>query len=99
MGFRVNVSTTVASVAVTFGTHVYVVLRRNNTILDYSVDCELTVDKWVSHETTADIRIPALKLPEPVVPAAAAVSGAAGPGALQSREPLLLTDPTPRPRG
>jgi len=38
--------------------------------------------------------VPALKLPVPVVPAAAVVSGGAGPGA-----PLLPTDPTQRPQG
>ncbi len=43
--------------------------------------------------------VPVLKLPVPVVPAAAVVSGGAGPGALQSRKPLLLTDPTQRLRG
>lgn len=43
--------------------------------------------------------VPALKLPVPVVPAAAVVSGGAGPGALQSREPLLLTDPRRRLHG
>lgn len=40
-----------------------------------------------------------LKLPAPVVPAAAVVSGGAGPGALQSRGPLMPTDPTQRLRG
>lgn len=43
--------------------------------------------------------VPVLKLPSPVVPAAAAVSGGAGPGAPQSREPRRPTDPTQRLRG
>lgn len=40
--------------------------------------------------------VPVLKLPVPAVPAAAVVSGGVGPGARQSRELLLLTDPTHR---
>lgn len=46
-----------------------------------------------------NIGLPVLKLPVPAVPAAAVVSGGVGPGALQSRELLLLTDPTHRLQG
>lgn len=43
--------------------------------------------------------VPVMKLPVPVVLAAAVVSSGAGPGALLSREPLLPTDPTQRRQG
>ena len=45
------------------------------------------------------LSVPVQKLPAPAVPAAAVVSEGAGPGGLQSREPLLPTDPTQRLRG
>lgn len=38
--------------------------------------------------------VPVLQLPVPAAPAAGVVSEGAGPGALQSRGPLLPTDPT-----
>lgn len=43
--------------------------------------------------------VPVLTLRGPVVPAAAVVSGGAGPGARQSREPLLPTRPTRKLQG
>ena len=43
--------------------------------------------------------VPVLKLRGPVAPAAAVVSGGAGPGAPQSKGPLLPTRPTPKLQG
>ena len=51
------------------------------------------------HSKRDSVSVPAQKLPEPVAPAAAVVSGGAGPGAPQSTEPLLPTDPTQRLQG